>query len=270
MRGPTVVCAIVDEVCWLPTGDAANNDVSILEALRPALAPIRGAPPRRLIAISSAGYRRGWAYETVRANHGRVGAEPLTLIATTEQVNPNIDRAWLERRREASPAVYQREFLSQFADSEATAAWFGADVVRNAVGPVIGERRDDRRYTVAVDAAFRRDAFAIAVCSSRLIDGINAVRKPWTGGNSETSKVSRFSAMRDAMADGSLRIPQNDRLVAELLGISSTILPSGAERLEAAPGQKDDLACAAVLAYSCAAEQKQTFRGVVDRRIFPY
>lgn len=50
IRGYTLVGCICDEIAFWPADDAANPDVEILAALRPAMATIPGA---LLVAISS-------------------------------------------------------------------------------------------------------------------------------------------------------------------------------------------------------------------------
>src|SRR5690606_38015873 len=77
VRGSTIVCAILDELCFWPHEPLANSDVEVIEALRPALAPVKGAPLRRIIGISSAGVRDGFAYRQVQAIHGKASSDAV-------------------------------------------------------------------------------------------------------------------------------------------------------------------------------------------------
>jgi phage terminase large subunit-like protein len=167
VRSGTIVCAILDEACFLPKDGAADCDVELIEALRPGLAPIIGAPRRRLIAISSAGTRSGWVYNTVNTRPPDV----LVMVGTTAEYNPNIDPAYLAKRKAANPTTFAREHESVFSDC-ITDAWMGAanlersiDAGRTAPMPYeLG-----LNYRIAVDFAFQRDSTAIVVACSRWV-----------------------------------------------------------------------------------------------------
>jgi hypothetical protein len=62
--------------------------------------------------------------------------------------------------------------------------------------------------------------------------GLSAVIVPWTGGDGETSKATRYRAVRLAMLEGAFRIPSDPDLLRELREVRGTLLPSGGERIE--------------------------------------
>lgn len=165
VSGPTVVTAIRDEWAKWPGAESAMPDRAIEDALRPALAPVKGAPRRRLIGITSAYIRDGLAFETERDHYGKPDAPVLVVRGTTAEFNPNIDRAWLARERSrVGERVFAREYLAQWQDA-VTQGWFGADVVDQCIdrdrvrsAPVQGIH-----YEAAIDAAFRGDLFALAI-----------------------------------------------------------------------------------------------------------
>lgn len=169
VSGPTVVCAILDEFAKWPGVGSAMPESEVLDALRPALAPVRGAPRRRLIGITSAFIREGAAYEVDRDNYGREGADVLVVRGNTEQFNPNIDRAWLAReRRRVGEQVYRREYEAQWSDS-AQGGFFDVEAIARSIrtGNAALGVPPGVRPLVALDAAFSKtgDLFGWAVGS---------------------------------------------------------------------------------------------------------
>jgi hypothetical protein len=164
VSGPTIVCAIRDEHAKFPGDDAAMSDRMIDDSLRPALAPLAGAPRRRLIGITSSYIKSGVAFETDRDNFGKVDAPVLVVRGSTQQFNPSIDSKWLAReRRRVGARVFAREYLAEWADA-ITTGWFGVDVIDACVERGIEERPpvEGVRYICAVDPAFKGDMFAVS------------------------------------------------------------------------------------------------------------
>lgn len=315
VRGATIVCAILDEVAFWPHEPSADSDIAIVEALRPAMAPIKNAPPRKLIAISSAGVRDGWFYDQINEHRGNPTSRTIAVLGTTLQFNPNADLAWLAAQRHANERKYQNEYESVFSDV-ITDGWFGQTNIDRGVdkGRTSTPYVEGLRYFIAVDTATISDQWAVCVACSMwryqpdgtkrrhteivysrawqpkpnqpldirqmifqtrrvceaygtarvYIDnfasaplrelfrdaGIRAEVVNWSG-NGATNKHARFSAFRDGLVDGSLRLPDDPQLLSELANIRGTALPSGGERLEASIGH-DDRAAAAVMAASLA------------------
>jgi hypothetical protein len=170
VRSGTIVCAILEESAFLPWS-GADTDVEIVEALKPGLTPLIGAPPRRLIAISSAGPRIGWFFDTVTASLGNSASDTLAVLGTTLDFNENVDRDYLAKRRAANETVYLREYESIFSDVTVN-GWFGADTLARAVDANRTEATAYElglRYFIAVDLALDRDSTAIAVACSRFV-----------------------------------------------------------------------------------------------------
>jgi hypothetical protein len=164
VSGPTVVCAIRDELAKFPGDDSAMPDREIDNSLRPALAPLIGAPPRRFIGITSAYIKEGVAFETDRDHFG-CDSDVLVVRGSTEQFNPNIDRAWLARElRRVGPRVFAREYLAEWQDA-ITESWFGTDTIERCIERGV-EFRDPVKgqgYVIAIDQAFSGDRFALAI-----------------------------------------------------------------------------------------------------------
>jgi hypothetical protein len=164
VSGPTIVCAIRDEWAKFPGDDSAMPDREIENSLRPALAPVLGAPARRLVGITSSYIREGIAFETDRDYFGIDDAPVLVIRGDSQTFNPNLDPAWLEReRKRVGERVFAREYLCEWQDAVLD-GYFG-DVLDGCVdrGRLTLPPIDDTRYVVALDPAWKHDRFALAV-----------------------------------------------------------------------------------------------------------
>jgi phage terminase large subunit-like protein len=70
VRGPAIPLAVLDEVAFWRTADAANPDHEIVKALKPGMLTIPGS---MLIGLSSPYARRGVLWERYRAHYGQDG-----------------------------------------------------------------------------------------------------------------------------------------------------------------------------------------------------
>lgn len=113
-RGYTVVAALLDEIAFWPSGEAAADpDEEILTALRPAMATVPGA---LLIGASSPYARRGVLYRQHREHHGKAGAPALVWQAATRTMNPAVPSAFVARELQRDPAKARAEYLALFRD----------------------------------------------------------------------------------------------------------------------------------------------------------
>lgn len=315
VSGPTIVCAIRDEAAKFGGDDTAMSDREIENSLRPALAPVKGAPRRRLISITSAYTRDGIAFEADRDWYGKIDAPLLVVRGNTETFNPNIDKDWLaNERKRVGEKVYCREYEAEWQD--ATLDGYFNDVLDNAIdrGREFSHPRDGVDYWVAIDPAWKGDRWALAVCHRErdamgplktIVDlvkvwspsrgkvlstedtlakvaaicrqhgtevvysdqaagpaltemakrvGLHLIEVPWTGGHGATSKSSKFRRVHSAMADGLIRLTDDQDTIREFSNVSSTLLKTGAERIEARVGH-DDRVSAVVMAIVQAMEK---------------
>jgi hypothetical protein len=70
--------------------------------------------------------------------------------------------------------------------------------------------------------------------------GIVATRQPWTN----ELKAESLSSLRAYLNTGRLSLPDHPAMLAELMSLEQTVLPSGKPRIAAPPGQHDDYAMA--------------------------
>jgi len=114
VRGPTIVCAILDEVAiWWNHELAANPDKEILGALKPAMIT---QPGSLLIGLSSPYAKKGLLYEKYRDHFGRDDSKVLVWQAPTEVMNPQVDREEIEAAYLDDPMSAAAEFGAQFRD----------------------------------------------------------------------------------------------------------------------------------------------------------
>lgn len=113
VRGYTVVGAILDEIAFWPTDDAAEPDTEILNALRPAMATV---PNAMLIALSSPYARRGELWRMYREHFGKPSDDVLVWQAPTWVMNPTVPRdgAVITRAYADDEAVADAEYGAQF------------------------------------------------------------------------------------------------------------------------------------------------------------
>jgi hypothetical protein len=78
-RGYSIGAALLDEIAFWPTDDAAHPDVEILAALRPGMATIPGA---MLLCASSPYSRRGALWDSYRRHYGKDG-DPVLVCSLT-------------------------------------------------------------------------------------------------------------------------------------------------------------------------------------------
>lgn len=173
VSGPTMVTAVREEQAKFPGDEAAVPDREIDNSLRPALAPVLGAPRRRLIGITSAYIQEGIAFETDRDHFGRAESPVLVVRGTSKKFNPNLDTEWLEReRKRVGESVFAREYLGVWQPAIVD-GWFG-HIIEGCIdrGRAILAPDPKRTYFAAIDAAFRGDGFTLGICHrERRADG---------------------------------------------------------------------------------------------------
>lgn len=126
VRGPSIVCAIVDEACFFGMTEESKvrNDAELVRALRPALITTGG----KLIAISSKYARRGWAFGQWRRYHGLNAADSasyskawrvLVWDAPSSRMNPTLPQAEIDAAFEEDPAAARSEFGGEWREDVA-------------------------------------------------------------------------------------------------------------------------------------------------------
>lgn len=184
VRGYTLVAALLDEIAFFPTDDAADPDYEIIDALRPGMATIPGA---MLLCASSPYSRKGALWDAWRKHFSKDGDPVLVWQATTRAMNPTVPQQVIDDATERDPADAAAEYGAQFrTDIEAF-------VIREAVEVCI--RRGVRERAPKPAITYRgfadpsggsSDSFTLAVghlefpADVVVIDALREVRPPFS------------------------------------------------------------------------------------------
>ena len=194
-RGYTLACVVADEVAfWRGDESSWNPAEEILQALRPALVTLPGAP---LICISTPYSRSGPLFAAIEKHHGR-DDDPvvLTVQAETRTLNPSVAQAIIDRALEEDPEAAQAEYLGQFrSDLE---SYVDRDTVLRCVIPGRGDlpRQRGVQYVGFCDpSGGRADSFTLAIAhrerDTAVIDLVRERKAPL----SPDSVTAEFAAL---------------------------------------------------------------------------
>lgn len=161
VRGYTVVAALLDEIAFWRTDDAANPDREVIEALRPAMTTIPGA---MLLGLSSPYAKRGVLWDTYRAHYGREGSPAMIWQADSLTMHPSLPRAVIDDAYERDPISAAAEYGAQFRSD--VAVFLPREVVDGAVmaGVTALPPEPRKQYTAFVDPSGGSvDSFSLGI-----------------------------------------------------------------------------------------------------------
>jgi hypothetical protein len=127
-RGYTYAAVLIDEIAFLPTGDAAEPDHAILDAVRPGLATIPGA---MLLCASSPYAKRGALYDAFKRYYATDDPDVLVWKAATRTMNPTVSQALVDREAEKNPQSALSEWFGEFRDDVGQA--FDRELIESCV-----------------------------------------------------------------------------------------------------------------------------------------
>ena len=165
VRNKTMIGGLADEIAWWETEEVkVNADVEICRALRQRMTTTRAWS--KFVKLSSPHMEHGVLFDDFEK---RMTAQRLFVHAPSWVFNPTLlsDPEKHKQLREAErddPEGYLRDFGAQFG--KAGGAFYSADEVDRAMRPdrpVVLQPREGVEYRAWIDAAFRRDLFALAV-----------------------------------------------------------------------------------------------------------
>lgn len=210
IRGKTVVCAILEEVCfWRWTEESAVQDKEVIRALRPSMINV---PESLLIAISTPYIAQGVMAEAFNEHYGNED-EVLCWKAPTWTMNPTCDREEIEKEyekdTESAAAEYGAEWRSDLSGA------IPPEVVDAATVPKRFEleTRAGVRYSGAIDpSGGRRDSFTMVIVHREerkvVVDVLHEARPPFR----PETVVEEFSALFKAYH---IHEVQSDRYAGE-------------------------------------------------------
>lgn len=214
IRGKTVVCAILEEVCfWRWAEESAVQDKEVIRALRPSMINI---PESLLIAISTPYIAQGVMAENFNDHYGTV-SPVLCWKAPTWTMNPTCDRREIDKEYEKDPESAAAEYGAEWRSDISGA--IPPEVVDAAVVPKRFEleSRAGINYTGAIDpSGGRRDSFTMAIVHKEvhregrkvIVDVLREARPPFR----PESVVEEFS---DVFKKYHITEIQSDRYAGE-------------------------------------------------------
>lgn len=184
IRGPSVVCAIFDEVAFWRSEESAVPDKEVLRAVRPSMLTTK-SHGALLIGLSSPYARKGLLWERFRDHHGEDDSRILVWRADTRTMNPDVDLEAIEEAYADDPVAARSEFgaefrqdLESFLDPELLAS-----LTRSS--PLELPPRTGVKYFGFVDpSGGRGDSFALGISHREeegriVVDLIRAVQPPF-------------------------------------------------------------------------------------------
>jgi Terminase large subunit, T4likevirus-type, N-terminal len=160
-RGYTIVAALLDEIAFWPSEDAADPDFEVINAIRPGMATI---PNAMLLCASSPHARKGALWNAYHRHYGKDGDSVLVWQAATRDMNSVVPQAYIDQHLADDPARASAEYLATFrTDLE---SYISRDLAEAAVIRGRHEMPYDPayRYTAFVDPnGGGKDAFALAI-----------------------------------------------------------------------------------------------------------
>ena len=281
-RGYTIVSALLDEVAFWRSDEAANPDDEVINAIVPGMATI---PNSMMLALSSPYAKRGVLWDAFRRWHGKEDAEALVWRADTRTMNPSVPQSVITRAMEKDEAKARAEFLAEFrSDLE---SFIVREVVDQATrsGPLMLPFDSANQYAAFVDpAGGGHDEFTLAIGhqdeDQTIIDAVHArrgvpadtvaafveilkgygIRKvvgdkyagSWPADEfgkhgieytpSEKPKSGLYLDLLPALNSGRVELPPDDKLVNQLLGLERRTARGGRDSIDHPPGGHDDRA----------------------------
>jgi hypothetical protein len=283
-RGRAIAVGIWDEAAHALDSEGRLLSPQGATELWEALAPsVMQFPQGKLIVLSTPRWTSGLFHTLCEQAASGLYPDMLHIHAASQEVNPTLDVASLERELQRDPSLYKREYLAEF--DSGVGALFDADAVnaavvhRDALPPVPGVT-----YVCSIDPAYSGDAFALALghvdaggrlivdrtaawhgTHSRPVDhaivlgevatwarayggakivtdqfasaavqsglrerGCNVEAVPWTSEN----KILAAQALRQRLYSGTIELPDDRALVAELCNLEQRPSPTGKPRIQ--------------------------------------
>ncbi len=210
-RGYTLAGIITDEIATWPSDELSpKRDEDTLAALRPAMLTI---PHAKMVAITSPYARKGAVWNAYRKHFGKDESKVLIWQASTEVMNPSVDRDFIAAAYEDDPASAAAEFGAQFrtdVGSYITREVLDACVVpgRHELPPVPGVHYQG----FADPSGGSSDSFTLAIAHADgeriVLDAVREARPPF----SPEAVTAEFAVLLKAYGLSSVR---GDRYAGE-------------------------------------------------------
>ena len=183
VRGRTVLLAVLDECAFWRDEVSANPDVELYRALLPSMVTIPGS---LVIGISSPYRKLGLLHDKWKRHHGKNDDNVLVIQATSQQLNPTIPDADVQKALEDDPAVARAEWLGEFRSD--IGAFLPLELIEGAVdiGVTVRPPKSGVHYKSFVDASSGagQDSFACGIThmdgEQLVVDCAYEIRPPFS------------------------------------------------------------------------------------------
>lgn len=191
-RGKAVCTLLADEACWWALNeDAAESDVEIFRAIRPAL--MQFGEHGTIIKLSSPAIKQGVMYEEWMRRAELT--DFIQLKAPSWMMNSILPQEEFVKEFKLDPDAFNTEIRANFVDSISN--FISPEFVDMCVvkGVTFQLPSDDKKtqYKAAIDAAFKGDRFAFAVTGYNESRVTTYVVKYWEGSKKSPVQASEVA-----------------------------------------------------------------------------
>lgn len=161
-RGMTAVGIILDESCFLPSGDAHNSGEDLVTALRPSLSTTGGP----LLLTSSPAGAEGLVYQLYKRHYGKDGdARCIVAKGSSRELNPSLKASIIDRAYADDAVAAAAEYGAEFR--EPVSSYLTRELVERAIekGVTGRVRLPQIQYEAFCDCSSGagRDSFALCI-----------------------------------------------------------------------------------------------------------
>ena len=176
-RGLAASTVLFEEIASYQDTAGHQSGEAVYRALAPSVAQFKGEG--RVICLSSPRGQRGVFYRLFQMAEQR--DDGYALHAPTWELNPAIDRAFLERERDRDPELFEQEYSASF--TAIGGSFISSSKLEEATRPFPEHVHGYR--VLALDPAFSQDDFGFAIAcipthddSLVYLEHVEALRRP--------------------------------------------------------------------------------------------
>jgi hypothetical protein len=162
MRGTTGLFFIGDEIAWWRSEEGAyNQDREVIRAARSRFATLARLGPKQIM-ISSPNQESGVLYDEWKNRHR---SRTMVVTAPTAMLNPAIPQSFLDGELLEDSEAFERDYGAKFQAVGGGLVFLSPQIVESNidVGRDSLPVQPSTEYRVAIDAAFKRDRFAMGI-----------------------------------------------------------------------------------------------------------
>lgn len=181
LRGYTLAFACLEELAWYRSEESANPDFEVAAAVKPALATLPGS---LLTGISSPWGRSGLLFSQWKRFWGIPGG-PLIWRASTETMNPTIEKGLIAAALAEDPSAARAEWLGEWREDIENFLSLETVMANVVPGRLTLPKAPNVRYFSHVDSSGgRQDSYVLCITSrinnKIVVDAVHEWRPPFS------------------------------------------------------------------------------------------